>query len=149
MRSLVISIFLCACKSRTLTVKLQRRIQAVEVRCCRRTLRVSDNAQVTNEEVCAKIQRANGPHEDLLTIVKRRKLLWYVMSPVHQVWRKPSCKAQSKGEEDKADRGKGGRTTSGKGQAWSSASARGQWRTGKNGENWLQNHLWCPNDPHG
>ena len=26
---------------------------------------------------------------------------------------------------------------------------RGQWRTGKNGENWLQNHLWCPNDPHG
>ena len=19
----------------------------------------------------------------------------------------------------------------------------------KNGENWLQNHLWCPNDPHG
>ena len=22
-------------------------------------------------------------------------------------------------------------------------------QTGKNGENWLQNHLWCPNDPHG
>ena len=19
----------------------------------------------------------------------------------------------------------------------------------KNGENWLQNHLWCPNNPHG
>ena len=33
------------------------------------------------------------------------------------------------------------------GQAWISASPRGQWRTGKNGENWLQNHLWCPNDP--
>ena len=27
-----------------------------------------------------------------------------VMSPVHQVWPKPSCKAQRKGEEDKADR---------------------------------------------
>ena len=26
---------------------------------------------------------------------------------------------------------------------------RGQWRTWKNGGNWLQNHLWCPNDPHG
>ena len=24
---------------------------------------------------------------------------------------------------------------------------RGQWRTGKNGEDWLQNHLRCPNDP--
>ncbi len=40
---------------------------------------------------------------------------------------------------------RGGKTTSGNGQAWSSASPRGQWRTGKNGENWLQNHLWCPN----
>ena len=28
----------------------------------------------------------------------------------------------------------------------SSASPRGQWRIGKNGENWLQNHLWCPKD---
>ena len=51
--------------------------------------------------------------------------------------------------QDKADTGRGGKTTSGNGQAWSSASPRGQWRRGKNVENWLQNHLWCPNDPHG
>ena len=31
----------------------------------------------TNEEVRAKIQQAIGPHEDLLTIVKRLKLQWY------------------------------------------------------------------------
>ena len=48
------------------------------------------------------------------------------MSPVHQVCPKPSCKAQSKGEEDKADRGRGGKTTSGNGQAWNSSSPRGQ-----------------------
>ena len=30
-----------------------------------------------NEEVRAKIQQAIGPHEDLLTTVKRRKLQWY------------------------------------------------------------------------
>ena len=54
-----------------------------------------------------------------------------------------------KGEEDKADRGRGGKTTSENGQAWSSASPRGQWRTGEKGENWLRNHLWCPNDPRG
>ena len=47
---------------------------------------------------------------------------------------KPSCKAQWKGEEDKADRIRGGKKTSGNGQAWSSTSPRGQWRTGKNGE---------------
>ena len=32
---------------------------------------------VTNEEVRAKIQQAIALHEDLLTIVKRRKLQWY------------------------------------------------------------------------
>ena len=47
------------------------------------------------------------------------------------------------------DRGRGGKTTSGNGQALSSTSPRGQWRRGKIGENWLQNHLWCPNDPDG
>ena len=35
-------------------------------------LRVSYKDHVTNEEVCAKIQQAIGPHEDILTIVKRR-----------------------------------------------------------------------------
>ena len=32
---------------------------------------------VTNEEVCAKIQQAIGPQEDLLTNVRRRKLQGY------------------------------------------------------------------------
>ena len=32
---------------------------------------------VSYGEVCAKIQRAIGPHKDLLTIVKRRSLQWY------------------------------------------------------------------------
>ena len=36
--------------------------------------RISYKDQVTNEEVCVKIQQAFGPHEDLLTILKRRKL---------------------------------------------------------------------------
>ena len=32
---------------------------------------------VTNEDVRAEIQKAIGPHEDLLTIVKRCKVQWY------------------------------------------------------------------------
>ena len=36
------------------------------------TTRYKDH--VTNEEVRAKIQQVTGPHEDLLTIVKRSKL---------------------------------------------------------------------------
>ena len=42
--------------------------------CYRKILCISYKAHVTNEEVRAKIQQAIGLHEDLLTIVKRRKL---------------------------------------------------------------------------
>ena len=78
MRSLVISIFLYACESWTLTEELQRRIQAREMRCYRKILHISHKDHVTYEEVRAKIQQAIGPHEDLLTIAQRRKLQWYV-----------------------------------------------------------------------
>ena len=47
------------------------------MRCYRKILRISYKDHVTNEEVNAKIQQAIGPHEDLLTIVKRRNLQWY------------------------------------------------------------------------
>ena len=40
----------------------QRRIQAVEMRCYRKILRILYKDHVTNEEVRAKIQRAIGPH---------------------------------------------------------------------------------------
>ena len=47
------------------------------MRCYRKILRISHKDRVINEEVRAKIQQAIGPHEDLLTIVKRRRLHWY------------------------------------------------------------------------
>ena len=77
MRSLVASIFLYACESWTLRAELQRRIQAEEMRCYSKILNISYKDHVTNEEVCAKIQQATGPYQDLLTIVKRCKLRWY------------------------------------------------------------------------
>ena len=40
-------------------------------------LRISFKDHITSEEVGAKIQQAIGPHKDLLTTVKRRKLQWY------------------------------------------------------------------------
>ena len=149
MRSLVTSIFLYACESWSLTAELQRRIQAMEMRCYRKMLRISYKDHVTNEEVHAKIQQAIGPHEDLLTTVKRRKLHWYGHVCRSSGLAKTILQGTVKGEEDKADKGRGVKTTSGNGQAWSSESPRGQWRKGKNGENWLQNHLWCPHDPRG
>ena len=72
MRSLVTSIFLYACESWTLTVELQRKMEAMETRCYRKILHISYN-QFTNEEVRVKIQQAIGPHEDLVTIVYKLK----------------------------------------------------------------------------
>ena len=76
MRSLVTSIFLYACESWTISAELQRRIQAMEMRCYRKILCISYKDHVTYQEVRAKIQQAIGPHKDL-TNVKRRKLQWY------------------------------------------------------------------------
>ena len=59
----------------------------MEMRCYRKIPCFSYKDHVTNEEVRAEIQQANGPHEDLLIIVKKRKLQWYGHEPlVHQVW---------------------------------------------------------------
>ena len=77
MRSLVTSIFLCACESWTLTAELHRRMQAMEMGYYRKILHISYKDHVTNEEVRAKIQQAVGSHKDLLTTVKRRKLQLY------------------------------------------------------------------------
>ena len=49
----------------------------MEMRCYGKNLRISYKDHVSNEEVHAKIQQAIGPHEDLLTIIKRCKLQWY------------------------------------------------------------------------
>ena len=47
------------------------------MRCYRKILHISYKDHVTSEEVHAKIEQTIGPHEDLLTIIKRRKLQWY------------------------------------------------------------------------
>ncbi|PIK46132.1 endonuclease-reverse transcriptase [Apostichopus japonicus] len=77
MRSLVTSIFLYACESWTLTADIERRIQAVEMRCFRRLLNISYRDHISNQEVRNRIGQAIGPYDDLLTIVKKRKLRWY------------------------------------------------------------------------
>ena len=76
MRSLAMSIFLYACETWTITADIERRIQALEMRCFRKLLGISYRDHITNEEVKARIGNAIGPYEDLLTTVKRRKLKW-------------------------------------------------------------------------
>ena len=77
MRSLVISIFLYACESWTVTAELEKRMQAFEMRCYRRLLNISYKDHVTNNEVRRKIQAAIGEYDELLTLVKKRKVRWF------------------------------------------------------------------------
>ena len=118
------------------------------MRCYRKIQPISYKDHVTKEEVCAKIQQAIGPHEDLLTIVKRRRLQWY--GHVSRLSGLAKTILQSTV--------KGGRRQGRQRKKWEDNIR--EW-TGlefskckravnrENGENWLQNHLWCPNDSRG
>ena len=101
MCSLITSIFLYACESWTLTAELQRKIQAVEMRCYCKILSISYKDHVTNEEVCVKIQQAIRPLKDLLFPVHHNHHHHHQFfnceghgAHVHQVWPKPPCRAQ-------------------------------------------------------
>ena len=47
------------------------------MRCYRRLLNISYKDHVTNEEVRRKIQAAIAEYDELLTLVKKRKLRWF------------------------------------------------------------------------
>lgn len=77
LRALVTSIFLYSCETWTLTADIQRRIQSLEMRCYRRLLGISYMQHITNDQVRQTITQAIGQHDDLLTVVKKRKLRWF------------------------------------------------------------------------
>ena len=75
--SLIMSIFLYACETWTLTAETERKIQTMEMRSFRRLLGIPYREHITNEEVRSRIRQAIGPYKEFLTIVKQRKLQWY------------------------------------------------------------------------
>ena len=141
MRSLVMSIFLYACESRTLTAELEKRTQAFEMRCYRRLLNISYKDHVTNEEVRRKIQAAIGECDELLTLVKKRKLRWFGHVSRSSGLAKTILQGTVKGK-----RRRGGKTISKSGQEWTLPAQLGQLKTGQDGKGLLQIHLWCSDD---
>ena len=121
----------------------------MEMRCYCKILHISYKDHVTNKEAPAKIQQAIGPHEDFLTIVKRRKLQWYG----HVSHSSGLAKTILQGTV------KGGRRQSRQRKRWEDnirewtglefATSQRAVENRKDGRNWLQNHLSCPNDPCG
>ena len=118
----------------------------MEMRRYRKILRISYKDHVTEEEVRAKIQQAIGPHEDLLTIVKRRKLQWCghfsrssgLAKTILQGTVKGGQGRQRKRWEDI--------------RKWTGLEVAKFQRAVENREKWWKlvvNHLWCPNNLHG
>ena len=138
LRALVISIMLYACEAWTLTADLQRRIQAVEIRCLRRLLGISYNDHVTNDEVRRRVNQQVPHYENILTTVKKRKLRWYVHKTRSEALAKTILHgAQSKGRGDGAGRCISGPTTSGNGQEKASRSPKQLPTTASGGNNWF------------
>ena len=131
MNSLVLSIFLYACETWTLSADLQR-IQAMEMRRLWKILRTSyTTTNVTNKEIRNKIEQAIGPVEDPTTVLTR-SANWSGTATSHD------CLALAKNILE------GGRRRRGRhkkrcednikingGQGWSSPNPRGLWRNEK------------------
>ena len=117
MRMLILSTFLYACESWTLTAEIERKIQALETRCYRRLLNIFYKDHVKNEEVRNRIQKAIGVHDYLLTMVTKRKLRWYGYISRSSGMAKTILQGTVKGakrEEDRSD----GKITSRNGREW-------------------------------
>ena len=148
MRSFVISIFLYACESWTLTAELEKRTQAFEMRCYRRLLNISYKDHVTDEEVRRKIQAAIGEYDELLTMVKKRKLRWHDHVSMSSGLAKTILQGTGKG---KRKRGRQKKRWEDNIKEWTgldfaSSNRAAELKTGQDGKGLLRIRLWCPND---
>ena len=120
------------------------------MRCYSKILHISYKDHVNDEEVRAKIQRAIGPHEDPLTIVQRRKLQWYGHVSRSSGLAKTILQGTMKGRRRQGRQRKRWEDNI---KEWTglefAKSQKAVENREKNGENWLQNYLWYPDDPRG
>ena len=77
MCSLVNSVFLYACETLNPNSRVREKGPGFEMRCFRRLIGISYKNHITNEEVRNRIKQASGLYEDLLSTIKRRKLIWF------------------------------------------------------------------------
>ena len=81
-----------------------------------------------------------------LAIVKRRKLQWYGHVSRSSGLVKTILQGTVKGGRRQ---GRQRKWWEGNIREWTGLKFAKSQRAVENGENWLQNHLWCPNDPRG
>ena len=137
MRGLAMSIFLYEYEMWTITADIERRIQAVEMRCFRKLLGISYRDHIINEEMKNRIRNAIWPYKVNLTAEKNANLSDKGTSHDHLDWPRLSYRDQIKEGDEEADRGNDGKTTSKSGLALNGIYYYGKLRSAKSGGNWL------------
>ena len=77
MKAIVLATMTYGCELWTLNAQSEKRINAFEMKCYRKILRIPYTAHGTNENVKDEIVHQCGNQETLLSIVKRRKIQWF------------------------------------------------------------------------
>ena len=116
-RPLVVSIFLYVCASWILTAELEKRSQEFEMRCYQRLLNISYKEHVTSEKLSRKIKAAIRVYDELLTLVKKRKLRRFGHVSRSSGLAKKILQRTVKGKEE-VDRRRGGKAILKRGQEW-------------------------------
>ena len=115
------------------------------MKCYRGLLNISYKDYVTNVEVCSRIENAVGVHDDLLTMVRKRKLRWYdhisrSSGMAKTILQETVKRARRRGRQKKRWEDNIKELTEiGFGDSLSAAG----------GKELLQRHLWCPDDLRG
>ena len=104
-------------------------------------LYISYKDHVTNEEVRRKIPAAVGEYDELLTIVKKRKLRWFGHVSRSSGLAKTILQGTVNGRIDR----RGGKPISKSVQEWTLPSHLGQLKAGQDGNGLLRSRLWYPN----
>ena len=119
------------------------------MRCYHKILCISYKDHVTNEEAHAKIQQAIEPHKDLLTIINRCKLKWYGHVSRSSSLVKTILQGTAKGGRRQGRQKKRWKDNIREWTDLEFGKSQRAVENRENEENWLQNHLWRPNDPRG
>ena len=107
-------------------LELEERTQAFEMKCYRKLFNILYKDHATNEEVRRKIRAAIGEYDELITVVKKRKLRWFGHVSRSSGLVKTILQGTVKGKRRRVDRMGGGMTITKSGQGWTLPAKLGQ-----------------------
>ena len=137
----LVSIFLYACESSTLIAKLEKRMQALEMRCYGRLLNIlyKDHATLGGR----KIQAAVREYDELLALVRKWKLRWFCHVSRSSGLAKMILQGIEKGKKEEVDIRRGGKAILKSGQEWTLPAQQGQLKTRQGGKALLHSCYCC------